>query len=478
MGRYTTLFRGTLVQASALNISGDHDGFAVEDSPFFRDGAGRLTVRGTGLAGALLSTLRRIQRHIPDHISGGATKRDLKRSRWKFHHAHCAPDTRTELRTGVGIRQDTGARAHGVLYDVEVTPRGTSWDFLMEVDTFDPDGTGAGADAERLAAAALLEWSRGRAWLGGDVARGLGWVSLRDLEALRLDTSAVDLWPDNSKEPREILADLPDEWVPAAQFEQIFAGLPVSDRWGFMEITARIQLGLRDDGYGLETLAVSGNSVPELFWESVENIDRPKDLADLRFAPDATIAMSRSGPEKAAEPLIPGSSLRGPLRHALSRGLRRRGVVVSDPNAMLSKKRGKERDPVERLFGTLSTSSALLVRDAHLDPNTPDWRGVWLQHHAANDFTSGVYKSAKYDRLVLTEGVFAVRMVIDAPLTLLHDSRLHEALAGLRKTAENGHLPIGARKTSGNGWPAWAFDPPVFYRAGSAEPEPLTGVTT
>ena len=62
--------------------------------------------------------------------------------------------------------------------------------------------------------------------------------------------------------------------------------------------------------------------------------------------------MTRHG-EK-AEPFIPGSSLRGPLRHALSRRYRAHGETIRDPNG--DRSRGKQRDEVEALFGSLKSA--------------------------------------------------------------------------------------------------------------------------
>src|SRR5690606_42085250 len=59
---------------------------------------------------------------VSDDISHGA----LRRSAWEFSDA--TTDGKPALRAGVGIRQKTGARAGGVLYDREVMPAGTRWE--------------------------------------------------------------------------------------------------------------------------------------------------------------------------------------------------------------------------------------------------------------------------------------------------------------------------------------------------------------
>lgn len=71
---YRTLYLGTLVQESFLSAGGTDDPDTTVDSPFCRDGHERPTLRGSGLAGALVATLRRIcdakGMAVPTMISG------------------------------------------------------------------------------------------------------------------------------------------------------------------------------------------------------------------------------------------------------------------------------------------------------------------------------------------------------------------------------------------------------------------------
>lgn len=89
---YRTLFTGRLVQESFLSLGGTDDPLTTVDSPFCRDGRGRPTLRGSGLAGALVATLRRAlndpdgkKGKIPAYVSGSDQGRQP--SVWRFSTA-------------------------------------------------------------------------------------------------------------------------------------------------------------------------------------------------------------------------------------------------------------------------------------------------------------------------------------------------------------------------------------------------------
>src|SRR5690606_3647769 len=64
-------------------------------------------------------------------------------------------------------------------------------------------------------------------------------------------------------------------------------------------------------------------------------------------------------------PLLPGASVRGPIRHAFSRLERAAGHKVVDPNCNDAKV--GEDDPAGQAFGTVSKSSRILIRDARAE---------------------------------------------------------------------------------------------------------------
>ena len=112
---YRTLFVGTLVQDTFLSIGGTEDPFTTADSPFCRDGLGHPTLRGSGLGGALIATLRRLRREekepVPKEISGSEHGR--MPSAWRFFNAHPRDSAASAFRQHVAIDARTGAAAEG-----------------------------------------------------------------------------------------------------------------------------------------------------------------------------------------------------------------------------------------------------------------------------------------------------------------------------------------------------------------------------
>jgi CRISPR/Cas system CSM-associated protein Csm3 (group 7 of RAMP superfamily) len=152
-------------------------------------------------------------------------------------------------------------------------------------------------------------------------------------------------------------------------------------------------------------------------------------------------------------PLLPGSSVRGPLRHAFSRLEREAGHDVKDPHLVQGDV--GEDDPAGKAFGTVSKSSRILIRDARAEG---EWAAAKLHMHAEDEFSAGSYGSAKRDAVRLLQGTFPVRIVVEGPapedvqpLVKLVDRQV--ALGALR------HLPIGGHKTRGAGAGHWHAQP-------------------
>lgn len=429
---YRTLFVGTLVQESFLSVGGTDDPFTTVDSPFCRDGRDRPTLRGTGLAGALVATLRRTNGAVPQEISGSSD--GAIPSVWRTFSSHPAGLPKEAFRQHVAIDKQTDAAATGALFNVETLPPGTRWPFLLEIDT------SRCPDAADLAREALAQWAAGRCLIGREVARGLGWMRLDDLHEYPLTTEHIDQWPNAS-----FTADYP------AHIAKTFAHLgatvaPATNQApNTLEISGRLIAGARPDGYGIDSLSIGGHASEELAAEWDKRFLAPEgmdaDKARLGFDPDfAVVTYVRNGKRL---PYIPGSSLRGPLRHALARLLRARGQ-----DTML----------VDTLFGTTDKGSArLLIRDA-LPVEGEPIQFAWLQHHAEDEFTAGAYGSSKFDRITVMEGTFAWKMVLEAAgteeLKLHHDTGLQPLL----ELAQTGQIGLGGGQWRGHGWLRWEID--------------------
>lgn len=428
---YRTLFVGTLVQESFLSVGGVDDPATTVDSPFCRDGLDRPTLRGTGLAGALIATLRRhLGDKVPETISGSDKGRQP--SIWRFFNSHPASGSGSAYRQHVAIDERTGAAATSMLFNVETLPPGTCWPFLLEVDT------SRDASAANLAREALAHWAAGRCLLGREVARGLGWMRLVGLREYELTPDQVDLWPRATRSD-DYLGYIEE------QFAQLAQNVPAADKPlpGWVEITGSVIAGEHEDGWGIDSLSIGGHASEELLaaWDA-ERFLAPDGMNDpgAAFDPDfaiVTFEQRAADGSPARLPYIPGSSLRGPLRHALAR---------------LQRARGKPLQPVEELFGTVKQSAKLLIQDALPDPRE-EVRLAWLQHHAEDEFSGGAYGPAKFDRVAVMQGRFAWRMVLEDATedqkTLLQD---------LFALARAGQIGIGGGQWRGHGWLQWKFD--------------------
>lgn len=206
------------------------------------------------------------------------------------------------------------------------------------------------------------------------------------------------------------------------------------------------------------------------------------------YNPDAPVVVTDTGTES---PLLPGSSLRGPLRHAASRWRRSnvpnaRVVDVHDPGRQ-ERKPDEPFDPIEELFGLTDHSARLLIRDGRLDGG---FRLAWLQHHAEDEFAGGVYGSGKFDRTAVLDGGFTVSLVLEVspydhmghPQDRPPERVLKELLEVLKplRLAELGMIPLGGGKWRGHGWLPWRFTRVTYGCAGEKArdlPAPQKGVS-
>ena len=447
---YRTLFVGTLVQESFLSVGGADDPATTVDSPFCRDGKGRPTLRGSGLAGALVATLRRMNAgNVPVEISGSQNGRVP--SVWRFFNSHPleigGKEPMPAFRQHVAIDARTGAAATGALFDLETLPPATYWPFLLEVDT---SRFAEGAD---LARAALMHWVHGRCLLGREVARGMGWMRLDGLCEYTLTTDHIDFWP-NAETYDDYHCYIRKTFSTCGKLrpkdanDAAFATLP-----GWIELEGAVHAGQRTDdvgkGYGIDSLSIGGHATEELAaaWDGcyLAPDGMTADAAKAAFDPDFAVVGWSKGNQRV--PYIPGSSLRGPLRHEWRRLLR---AQAGCPSAATSTRTVDEM--VNALFGTTESSARLLLCDA-LPVDGSDIKLAWQQHHAEDEFAGSTYKSAKFDRVAVMQGSFRWRMILeDATETEM------TALAGLLELGAQGQLGIGGGQWRGHGWLRWQCD--------------------
>ncbi|HRC54310.1 MAG TPA: hypothetical protein PKU97_00235 [Kofleriaceae bacterium] len=450
-----TVFKARLVQDSALSISGldrdttSHQPFTVVE--------GVPLLNGRGLKGAAVAMARRFFDPLPRSVSetlpgaaraSGGERDAFVRSAWEVHNARLAAGTKLQLRPGVGILQKTGARASGVLYDREVVPAGAVWNLEFRVDWRLAANAGESPElVEGILLYVLQEhWREGRCWLGGGAARGLGWCHLDGLTTHRISRAGHEAWArqrDSLPPPSEIRPAQPTR------------------AWHFHTVDLEIHAGeykpdSSEPAWGVDMLAIGPHSQESETQRFVaEHWALPPWAAKPapKEALDEVLVTNRSMAMEAKRPLLPGSSLRGPMRHAYSRAQVRAGTQIQDPHTASGSV--SNDDAAGRLFGTVAQSSQVLIRDGHAKE---DWRAARLHQHAEDEFSAGSYGASKRDAVRLLRATFPVRIVIEGgdPTEV---TRQTEDLDSLIQLGELGHLPIGGHKTRGAGWCVWSATP-------------------
>lgn len=436
-----TLFTATLVQDSALSVSG-FDRESSADQPFAVI-AGVPTLVGRALKGAAVAMAKRFFDPLPRSVSDDIKNGALRRSAWEFADATTIAPSR--VRAGVGIRHKTGARAGGVLYDREVVPAGTRWQLSFRIDWSYITNDDEGREAEGILGYVLAQhWSQGRCWLGGGGARGLGWCHVEELRAYRFDEVSYEDWVKSGRTQ-----------LPAA-----LGVVPVASptrSWCFRTLDIEVSFGeYRPEpdqaAWGLDMLAIGPHDAERLVQPRGDGGWAKPAWAAKAYTPDS-FSTDRAILMDGNRPLLPGASVRGPLRHAFSRTERASGRAVQDPH--LAQGDVDTKDVAGQAFGTVTKSSRILIRDARAEA---DWAAARLHMHAEDEFSAGSYGSAKRDAVRVLKGVFPVRIVVEGAtpdevqsLVALIDREV--ALGAL------GHLPVGGHKTRGAGYGLWHANP-------------------
>jgi CRISPR/Cas system CSM-associated protein Csm3 (group 7 of RAMP superfamily) len=478
---------GILKARTAIHL-GSGAGGDLTDAQLRRDAAGRLIIPGTAIAGALRTLATRLAPRLkledekrkkicaalrkPDdpaasascdcavcHLFGDLNPSDAsdaksEASRILVFNARLKGDApQTFIRDGVGIDRAIGAaaRAGGVKFDLEVLPAETKFDFRLELRDVDEDD-------KRLLAAVLAEWQAGRAWLGGNVARGLGAFELCEdaaYKTLALDT-ADDLlsflkedepWQEAEPQPnwlRDRVASVqitpPTEenrhvarrWVTIEGTLQAEGPLLTNDattsgQTGFDHAPLLAQLG------DWQRPVLAGSGLRGVLRAHAERIARTLATRDadgagefLQTCPVCSPVESRPG-----EPLASCD--------ALLRGKVSTNDEVSDEHLCLAC----------RLFGSTRRGSRLIVEDAPYRPTKTQPKPVlkMLDFLAIDRFTGGGAERLKFDALALWKPAFRLRLHLEnpAPWEL-------GWLALVLRDLQEGWLTIGFGAAKGFGW--------------------------
>lgn len=426
--------RFTLELLSPLHIgSGLAD--PATDAPVVRDAFGDYRIPGSSLAGALRAATGSDPRAWGEG-AGNSTASSIEVSdgylvdfdgvttlKKRLASRDVAFPVLQEIHDHVRIEHRSGTAEEGGKFDNEVVPQGAR--FRCEVTWVGRPG--AAHDAQQAAHLAfrrsigLLRSSQ--VALGGDVCSGLGVVRIlpgslsigsHDLTTLEGVTAARN---------RSADIDEPAGEDPITSDSE--SALPEQDhpRDG---ITGIVRLGLRCDG----PLLIGGSQRP-----STKNASSKNFGADLVFG--ESLVADYSTRSLLTKPRIPGSSVRGVLRHRAWQVLEALGLSAGDAQSQ-----------IEELFGSVSKqgnrASRVRVHGCILD----DKPRALVQHVAIDRLTGGSLKGALYSEApIWVDGLqfdltISIHGVTDAQAVAVG-----HALIDL----SNGELPIGAGSRRGNG---------------------------
>lgn len=433
------LIQGELVQLTDATFGGNGESTWV-DHVLCKDGQNRYTLRGETLAGALLATSRKLfNDDVPKCISDAKLK---KPSVWRVFTSHpLGEQHNTAIRQNVRINEATGAAEDSALFDSETLAHGTRWSFLLEIDL-----QRAGSEADKVKAItlqALKHWTEGYCWLGASVARGMGWFKLENVQVTEV---SWDVWPDSSK-PVEKIKEI--QWQ-SAQLDKLEK---IETVWNWKRYQISLAVAPADDGYGIDFLSVGGHSGDALLLDIKEDLADTEhlllpqtDLTNKNWYADSVFAYTKDKQGNVI-PYIPGSSLRGVLRHAAFWWANKQGEDLSSLEHVLT-----------QLFGDIKSkkypSGAMLISDAHLTKGC-DWQAVLLKMHAEDEFAGGVYESSLFDRLALVQACFTATIVIEAKDNM---TELDAALQPAIELAKLGFLGLGGQVWRGFGHLCWKIE--------------------
>jgi len=507
---YRTIFCVTAKQGTSLSIGGSQDANSVTDLPVARDGKKRLILRGSSLAGDLIATARTLIKCLPDSITRDEKSSSVTPSSWDVSNAHLVgAEPALELRTGSAHRQDTRATGKSGLYDYEVIPPGTKWQFIVEVHH-----QRAEKDDASLLAHVLRECQLGRFWLGRKVSRGLGWLDLSECKVFELPAteSAVDQWPTSKLGCADALVYLSglaenDKCIHVSDLETYLkeSKFTLKPQRAYLRWQGTICVGAYqpdENGltYGLDALSVGAHggfvADAESFGEThlINATDQPWQQYQENFSPDMSLTMVRRG--DAWEPFIPGSALAGSLRHWLSHSARQGNQMVWDPVAQETY--GSEdaafdicTDPVATLIGyvlkgpqTSAQNSRLLVAECFLvEDSRCNWKAALGEKVALDEFTQGPFEGSKFNRLAILDAKFSFQLVLE--IDLANDGDVHKLCQEKSKLIQQtldaalgrhiglgggefrayGHVGFNVESTefanAGDDWKAWTITNPA-----------------
>jgi CRISPR/Cas system CSM-associated protein Csm3 (group 7 of RAMP superfamily) len=329
---------GRLVAETPLHI-GSGRVTSRTDAPVTRDATGRIVVPASALAGALRSHLAALDLPGVDALFGGPEERDgsagSRESPLWVDHASVMGDPQLPVwvRQRVGIDRARRAAARGILFDLEIVPKGVAFEMRLEYRHLrkkNDDVLALGTLAWMLAEARTLGIR-----LGGRSATGLGHLTMELAELVDIDLTSgdqLDAWL-RDREPGERREDHPafPRLDPDATLRSLAAGTepgPAAARKDVLRLELRVETEEPLLVRGTEFLRPMTNEPAWMEPPDPAGSDSTPALAPVPTAVGWTWV-----------PSLPGSSLRGALRSRAEMIMR----TVTDREPLLA-----ACDPFER----------------------------------------------------------------------------------------------------------------------------------
>ena len=432
------IITGKLNALAGIHV-GSGEQTETTDSPVFRNAGNEIVIPGTAISGALRAIATKIAPHLGfkkclalDERSSvdfcdcpvcdlfgsiilGEDAVGASASKLWIHDACLHGSVKPAIRDGTGIDRETksSARATRAKYDFEVLPKGSEFSFQLELRG------DISEENETILAAILSEWTHGRCYLGGSLARGTGNMRLEELKVHALDLSS----------PEKLIVFLKEE-------DAVKAAIEV-EKW--------LERNVERAKAQIKTCAMS----PYLY-NSFARLEFTLQFTG-GFVINNILCATRAGYNfcpamEAGKFVLPGSSLRGMLRsHAekIARTLTTlnsttgnefltrcpacnphadKVAPLSSCNSLLREYRKKNHadDDVKeeqlclacQLFGSSYRGSKLYISDGH-HTNAPQVK--IMDFIAIDRFTGGGKEGAKFNALILWKPAFKVSMFLENP---------------------------------------------------------------
>lgn len=434
------IIKGKLKALTGIHV-GSGEPTETTDLPVFRNTENEIIIPGTAISGALRALATKIAPHLGlkkclalDERSSadfcdcpvcdlfgsiilGEDSEKASASKIWIYDAIVTSSVKPAIRDGTGIDRATksSARAMRAKYDFEVVPKGSEFTFLLELRG---DIT---EESENILASVLSEWTHGRCYLGGALARGTGNMQLEEFMVYTLDLSSAEKLITFLKEEDTVTVATEEKRWLDSYVETAKNQIKTSTNSSYLYNSfARIEF----------TLLFTGGFV-------INNILSATQTG-FDFCPHT----------EAGKFVLPGSSLRGVLRsHAekIARTVTTLNCATSNEfltrcpacnphadndaplascNSLLREYRKNYQIPPDeevkeeqlclacQLFGSSYKGSRLYISDGDLI-NTPQIK--IMDFLAIDRFTGGGKEGSKFDALILWKPTFKVSMFLENP---------------------------------------------------------------